>query len=605
MVSGFAHASLEQCISEICGTADKNDDIQEYQDKVIQRETTDKNFASNITKKLIDLKAQIIEKEKNNLSINSKMDGALINSMNEEDRAILTFIHNIFPALAVLISDRTIIRGLFSNIYFDDEADILTKLVESGIEQDEAQWLNQIFVAIKNDYDLQKIFGVLFSTVPEYAITSYTQESTRANFTNIHEQINTLITEIESKSIILNKMAKKRLETIAMTKDLDSAKVREVLTFFTINEFLKVIRSKDQAVEKETFRQAILMSGHFLTNKILNKVKSINEKAGSLSLTPDEIESRFNLMNEKCIAKTSEIFNTLPDEKEITAFQKYLSVLKKKSLNFIQKKVSYGYASMAKEKIDKIQYDVPLNQEFFQQEILDELSEVTLLSQNLSPSERLIFQLLELNAETLDSEVYPFHSLLERCEAREETDSFYDYAVTENFIEIPSIKVSWSVLKDFPRFKSVFAHEMGHQIYYLIRGGIHDDNSHSIGSFNKVKEIVSCVSSIHGKVNDEYDMWDQNGDHAELKISQYTVEDFADHFSAYVEKGSEMNMACVFPTQENNEYKELSLTNPLETDSHSAHSFRIMNIEFLKKGQLPESCKEVLAPENLELKNCF
>ena len=86
----------------------------------------------------------------------------------------------------------------------------------------------------------------------------------------------------------------------------------------------------------------------------------------------------------------------------------------------------------------------------------------------------------------------------------------------------------------------------------MLRGSVNNNNRHSEDSFNNVKQVVNCTASLHGNKDQEYyRLYDKEGTFNKIMISQYTSEDFADQFSAFVDQGNSQNMACVFAQQEN------------------------------------------------------
>jgi hypothetical protein len=152
----------------------------------------------------------------------------------------------------------------------------------------------------------------------------------------------------------------------------------------------------------------------------------------------------------------------------------------------------------------------------------------------------------------------------------------------------------------FKDAKGVTYHELSHKLYHgLITGGGCKSNQEW---FQKVQK---CLAENHTEKG--FTAYTQEQMKVlSLRASTYESEDFADLISTHVDNSK--NTACIFTRQhDEQEYSRFSLANPSPDDPHSSDLFRLLHIEFLKNGKLPESCERALASrgEKATFKNCF
>lgn len=142
--------------------------------------------------------------------------------------------------------------------------------------------------------------------------------------------------------------------------------------------------------------------------------------------------------------------------------------------------------------------------------------------------------------------------------------------IDANYTMLGKIQLSYTVAHQLEMGKGVVAHELGHGISQILRSGKASEHS-----AKRHEEFMSCLSGLH----------DQNG-------SQYAEEDYADWLSANV---TQTNMGCINPLGSYWSGEKQIADDPEYT--HSSDFFRLLHIESIQRGKLPDSCNGVLVEE--------
>ncbi len=117
-------------------------------------------------------------------------------------------------------------------------------------------------------------------------------------------------------------------------------------------------------------------------------------------------------------------------------------------------------------------------------------------------------------------------------------------------------------------------HELGHKLYQHLK------TENSCVEKSKFSKIQNCLAKNHGI--------------EEGKENIYESEDFADLISASLDKQNS-NFSCLFARKlRPEEYGNLSLRNEVSSDEHSSDLFRLLHINFVKTGKIPEQCHQAL-----------
>lgn len=601
-LSSFASSNLNQCVQDICGAPEENMSYSEVNNLITSEED------EIVISKLIDgirlNKGNFELETKSFLDIYSGDRAKFLENLSSIDKSTIVYFRKLFPALVIMAEKGLVVPNLFSSLYFY-EAEYKKLFLESGMGEEEASWTSELITKFKASYKMSDLFGVLFSRVPEYAISSYSGQYDYSNFRNIVEQFGEIAgnssTEIPLSPIedsVFLAAVTKSLKRLNLA-DLSTEKVRTINTAYVVKELVKQFRNPENESVKD-FVNYLESTPSSIWSSIISKFDSEVEELISLRESQkDSLNQNFENVLNTCKTHLIEAYKKLPTKSEIEFFRKYLREVKKEAVNFVKRKISYSMGKTVDAKLAKVQFDLPLAKENFTTYIQNELSKN---SRDYTDDEKMIISMSSLNLQELSSKNFPFGALEGSCTDLEDNGVLYDYAVTEEMITVPSIKVSWSVLKNMDRLKSVVTHEIGHQLFAMLRGSIKKEEAHTKTSFNNVKEVLKCVSSIHKDAkSEEYTIWDENGDYHKVPITQYTNEDFSDQLAALVDRDNKFNMACVFMDEENSDYTNLSLVNENEDDTHSSGFFRVLNIEMIRKNNLPESCSGL----DDGLKNCL
>jgi hypothetical protein len=130
-------------------------------------------------------------------------------------------------------------------------------------------------------------------------------------------------------------------------------------------------------------------------------------------------------------------------------------------------------------------------------------------------------------------------------------------------------------------------HELGHKLYQHLK-----IDSSCVDKL-KFSKIQRCLAQNHGI---------EDG-----KENIYESEDFADLISASLDK-QKANFSCLFTRKLRPEdYRKLSLRNEALSGDHSSDLFRLLHINFIKTGKIPEQCQQALAArgEKANFANCL
>jgi hypothetical protein len=147
--------------------------------------------------------------------------------------------------------------------------------------------------------------------------------------------------------------------------------------------------------------------------------------------------------------------------------------------------------------------------------------------------------------------------------------------------------------------EGIVHHELAHQLYYFLGTSSSCENSR----FGKIR---ACLLSNHDELNK-----DEVAEQIRLllggSISRFEIEDFADLMSSLGDH-KQNNFACVFAQKTKFEdYKKLSLRREGKVVPHSSDLFRLLHLNFIKKGEVPTTCTQALSAqgESIQFTNCL
>lgn len=170
------------------------------------------------------------------------------------------------------------------------------------------------------------------------------------------------------------------------------------------------------------------------------------------------------------------------------------------------------------------------------------------------------------------------------------------------------IQVSWNSIRDPRAGAGIITHEIGH----VISGVILSNPSMSANS-SKIYSIArECINS-NNVFTKKAEMNDIVLASAQDQVSHrdgfYTEEDWADTISAK-STSAEYNPWCFFLSKKVKQdgvtvYDDLPLE-PTPNDTHSSDLFRLLNVEFIKKGAIPLECNvDYLLEKGIRFKKCL
>lgn len=143
-------------------------------------------------------------------------------------------------------------------------------------------------------------------------------------------------------------------------------------------------------------------------------------------------------------------------------------------------------------------------------------------------------------------------------------------------------------------------HELGHKLFYFMK------YQNTCGDKSEFSKIRSCLLSNHTELTTEETLV-ETGRIALGGDSKYESEDWADLISSMVDTKTN-NFACLFARKlKDEDYSALSLRNIDNSDPHSSDLFRLLHLNFLKNGKIPEQCESALTArgEKVGFKNCL
>lgn len=162
-----------------------------------------------------------------------------------------------------------------------------------------------------------------------------------------------------------------------------------------------------------------------------------------------------------------------------------------------------------------------------------------------------------------------------------------------------------AVVRHSPRLDGIVLHELSHLLDGVLSANKLSPETDSW--FNKVK---SCLVSNHNySKNDQNSSRSMTDSKAQPPVGeQFLSEDWADLLSS-VALPKQENYACFFIKKEGDSgvYREDSFVNLRPGAKHSADLFRLLHLQQLKKGSLPDECQQAVQAQGYkaDFKNCL
>ena len=148
----------------------------------------------------------------------------------------------------------------------------------------------------------------------------------------------------------------------------------------------------------------------------------------------------------------------------------------------------------------------------------------------------------------------------------------------------------------------IFVHELAHAI-----GNYFENNVVSKKSFESYNNLRICLNDMqHTKASNKEEVRQYLEDYGAVstvvhRMCQYTEEDWADFISATVTGNSNPNYGCFLVKQNSNAYTSSEVYKTEDSGCHSPKFFRLLHMQMVKNGSLPNSCHVAASDENIPL----
>jgi hypothetical protein len=372
-----------------------------------------------------------------------------------------------------------------------------------------------------------------------------------------------------------------------------------VLVFGLIEDyFLKAPR------EFAKFKPTSLLD-FYNKDEITAEVKKRLAKFKQLNLKSPVIQQ--NHLHCQAILQKSQV--GLPSHSERAAFIGQVHSYQQDFKSKILGKFSATSAGLLGPKIDDIKFDIPPSRESFSELLIDEIKSSTedilkfKAAKNQDPSVKTHFSLLAFQDIMNTDEEKSLSSISEIC------DNYELGSLEDHSLQIGSgkIKVSWLSLKSPAVGKGIIAHELAHALSGLIQQSTL--SAHSAALYKQSRQCLNQGFPPLG-VESETLNYQQSGQtfSDRYQVNQFVEENWADSLAAVYLGPEAPNYACfLVDKNEDGAYSSHQFLPPDDRDTHAPSLYRILKIDFLKKGQLPAACLEQLSSvEKSTLENvCF
>ena len=338
---------------------------------------------------------------------------------------------------------------------------------------------------------------------------------------------------------------------------------------------------------------------------VVNRIDMITQEV-------QEIEDDFSEELSKCRDIIKNNYKALPTKRELEAFKKRAEMVKKTAKEFVESAFSTDADPLLVPFFDDVTIKYP--------DISDHI---------LENIEKEIESELEEEHEIGDSTIADDINSVIYWESVD--DSFFDVCShLENIFEINTesledrlrftgdvkynsngeIKLSWQSVKNPEYGEVVLAHELGHHL-----GNFFENKHTSVTNLRKFQKVHHCLSKNQPETR--YNSPEERkvlgrSDPVTYPVSQFAHEDFADLFSFLIHGKTAPNLGCFF-IDDRGGYSDRDVFRPYRPDpndglikhkdsdtiKHSTDFFRMLHLEFLRQDDLPRSCQNFLAKEDI------
>lgn len=590
-----ANENLNQCMKDICGPVKNNPSYEYYRD-AYQGSGLSEAQKERIKEVIASTKSSEVAKYKEAKQLVDSFSAETYKSFLKVDQGLVAFIHLVLPAYGEVLMAGYSNRVDPSNF---DEAKLIELLKTSGKDEKEAQLKARAFLLAQSSNSASKIIGLLYSQNPEYHLGLLLGQLADKPILRIyHDLFGPLMASYEERlpgaeSSLIRSLAINSKSYLSLG-ELSAEEIRTLNTLFAMI-LLETQYNREKNGEEKDGLWTFLLSDEAqesASSAVLKRVGSIKTP----ELSEEAINSLLNQSSAQCVAGLDQKAKKFPTKEEHKRFRDFYRGLVQKAKRFTNKEISYSMGRRVEEELGRVQIDLPPTLETY----LDELSERIVVAQNTEITNELI----AINSLSEPSGIAPFQKSVDLCQEDALDIPFYDHSTAADYI-MPTLKISWTTIRELERFRGVVAHEVGHRLYEMFKGESDIQTSFTQDEFDRSTDIFQCISNNYPAKEETRITYAPSGEESSMQVSKYANEDFADQFAAWVDRDNEHNFACVFLSGEDDEYAGLSFLNPIEEDHHSAGAFRVLNVEKTKKGFLPQSCEVALRESNQELNICI
>lgn len=333
-------------------------------------------------------------------------------------------------------------------------------------------------------------------------------------------------------------------------------------------------------------RKTTDLSMFLKSGKVLEHVHQFNEFLKNEGALGAAITQIYN----QCLANYSMNMNGLPSQKDLVGARDIFSDVKNHVSDRFLGKLSTRSAALLREKLNGVEAYLPSTSEEFDDDFFEglktetesaktQLKSVTELAANRPESfkEFLLPNIYDLASDDWTPESHLQKNEMNYCKDRE-LATLNDRAQMTDHV----FWVGWLSIKSPKVGKVVMAHELGHLMESYLKNEKISDESRE--NFQKAE---TCLTDLHP--NDKF-----------------LAEDFADLVSGI--SYPEYNVGCgLLGFQKQDAPDALSVVNSDDDDTHSSDFFRLLHIEQIHQGKLPQLCTDALNAKEpkVNFKSCL
>jgi hypothetical protein len=605
-----AFATEISCFEQICG---KKEEFKNFpmlvEDDLNRSSEQDEIFKSRLNEKLEILIQNQKEKWQLRYDYFKNINERIGKSFSGFPMFFHTALTPVIDNFQILYEKEVIETLNFSTalIFFDENK--ARVVLADKYSENELDWVVRINKEFYRDERLSRFFIFLLTkNFPENTFNSVLSNYDISAFQALNVDLENSLKRIEQIDLgNLNVFEQKMFQAIS----------KKAQSLINLNEFPRFVFSE---INSNLFILE-LVANYFLSSQdkfstlvrevpasLIEKYKqvllnvSVDEMNPSL-LPSEKMDLTIEKARKDCIDGALSLAKVSPSLSQVNQVRIKLNNIQNNAIHFVNKNFGHSLGDYVDQKFSLLQFNLPATRGFVEDYILGSLHDSDAFSDEYFDENILLDS---NNYQKNDDDSYFDLNIVDQCMPFQ-IENFLDdkVNVTNNR---PTVNVSAVTAKHFEKFEMVFAHEIGHFVYQLLKGSTtrnYDDFPSSEALISKIQEKITCISENHPNAPKEDFVIDLETDFS-FKSGYYSSEDFADLFAASVAEQDAQNSFCYLIFQNDSNGLDLNLMNSEPTDPHSATFYRVLNTEKILKGQLSRECEEIVAAQpNVTLKSCF